>query len=71
MRKEFFLSIFNTRIHLSRRKGLIKVTCFDEQDQVLGLNHEAHSLVIYKYLVNEGFISEEEEVKFSFCENME
>ena len=71
MRKQFFLNILNTRIHISRNKGMVKVSCFDEQDQVLGLNQKAHSLALYNYLVAEGFLDEEENVKFTFCEDLE
>lgn len=71
MRKQFFISLGDTRIHIQRWKGLVKITCFDEQDQILGLNHEAQAKVILNYLILEGFLSEDENVNFTFCENIE
>jgi hypothetical protein len=62
MRKQMFITLNGINLHLCRFKNAWKITCFDIQDNVLGVSQRSRYNTICKYLEDEGFIKEGESV---------
>lgn len=60
-----FITLNGINLHLIRFKNTWKITCFDVQDNLLGISRKKQYEKICKYLEDEGFIKEGESVLIS------